>query len=244
MPVPILDPGEPFPPPSSANPRGLVAITTELTVERLVEGYTLGLFPWFERRGRFYWFSPVLRMVLLPNDLRVSRSLRKTLSHAPVEVRMDTAFREVMRACATVPRPERSTWISPAFLRAYGDLHDRGLAHSVETWREGTLVGGLYGVSIGAAFMGESMFSRESDASKIAFATLVAQIREWGFHFVDCQVYTPHLESLGASEWFRDPFLGLLRAAVREPAEPGPWRIGGPSPIVSRRGTSGEGATE
>lgn len=216
-----------------------MAVTTELTVDRLVEGYARGLFPWFERRGRFYWFSPVLRMLLLPDELKVSRSFRRTLARAPVEVRMDTAFREVMRACATVPRPERSTWISPAFLRAYGELHDRGLAHSVETWRDGRLVGGLYGVSIGAAFMGESMFSLESDASKIAFAHLVAQLRTWGFRFVDCQVHTPHLESLGASEWLRDAFLDLLRAAIREPAEPGPWRMGGPSPIVSRKAAKG-----
>jgi Leu/Phe-tRNA-protein transferase len=144
----------------------------------------------------------------------------------------------VMRECAIVPRQERSTWISPAFLETYGALHDRGLAHSVEAWREGRLVGGLYGVSLGAAFMGESMFSRETDASKVAFVRLMEELTRWGFVLVDCQVYSPHLESLGAMEWPREGFLRLLAEALGLRARPGPWRIGGPSPIVS------EGAKE
>ena len=220
-----------------------MAVTTELTAERLTEAYTRGIFPWFERHGHYFWFCPHPRMILLPGSLRVSRSLRKSLSRRGFEVRMDTAFREVTRRCASVPRADGSTWISAAFRHAYADLHDRGLAHSVETWREGELVGGLYGVSLGAAFMGESMFALETDASKVAFATLVERLSDWGFHFVDCQVHTAHLERLGAVEIPRARFLAMLREALRETAESGPWRIAGPSPIVSRRRSENGGTT-
>jgi leucyl/phenylalanyl-tRNA--protein transferase len=243
VPIPLLRPGEPFPPGTRANREGLVAVTGVLSADRLVEAYSRGIFPWFERHRHFFWFCPHPRMVLFPDALRVSRSLRRTLARGTFEVRTDTSFREVVRHCASVPRADGSSWISPAFRRAYGDLHDRGLAHSVESWREGRLVGGLYGVSLGGAFMGESMFSLEPDASKVAFAVLVGRLREWGFHFVDCQVHTPHLERLGAVQVPRSRFLAMLRGALREPAAPGPWRMEGPSPIVSARGSE-EGTPE
>lgn len=232
MPPRFLRSGDPFPPPTAADRNGLVAVTAEMTPDRLVEAYAAGIFPWFERERLFFWFSPHPRMVLLPDELRVSRSLRKTLARGVFEIRMDTAFREVVRGCATAPRDEEGTWISPAFVDAYGALHDRGLAHSVEAWRDGILAGGLYGVSLGAAFMGESMFAREPDASKAAFVALVEQLRTWNFHFVDCQVHTEHLERFGAKERARRSFLHRLREALAVRARPGAWRLGGPSPIV------------
>jgi leucyl/phenylalanyl-tRNA--protein transferase len=232
VPPRFLRPGDPFPPPTSADGNGLVAVTEEMTADRLVDAYSAGIFPWFEREHLFFWYSPHPRMILLPEDLRVSKSLRKTLARGTFEIRVDTAFRAVVRGCATAPRDDEGTWISPDFVHAYGALHDRGLAHSVEAWREGSLAGGLYGVSLGAAFMGESMFAREGDASKAAFVALVGQLRAWGFHFVDCQVHTPHLERFGAKECARRSFLLRLRKALAVRAEAGPWRLGGPSPIV------------
>lgn len=232
MPPRFLRPGDPFPPPTAADRNGLVAVTGEMTPDRLIEAYSAGIFPWFERERLIFWFSPHPRMVLRPEELRVSRSLRKTLARGTFEIRADTAFRQVVHGCAAAPRDDEGTWISPAFVDAYGALHDRGLAHSVEAWREGDLAGGLYGVSLGAAFMGESMFAREPDASKAALVALVGQLRAWGFHFVDCQVYTPHLERFGAKECARRTFLHLLRDALAVRARPGAWRLGGPSPIV------------
>ena len=244
VPPPFLRPGDPFPPPTAADRNGLVAVTGEMTPDRLVEAYSAGIFPWFERERLFFWFCPHPRMVLLTDELRVSRSLRKTVARGAFEIRMDTAFREVVRECAAAPRDDEGTWISPAFVDAYGTLHDRGLAHSAEAWRGGILVGGLYGVSLGAAFMGESMFARESDASKVALVALVGQLRAWRFHFVDCQVHTEHLERFGASEWPRKRFLVLLEKAVAVPAAPGPWRLGGPSPIVPEGAAAREGEVE
>src|SRR5262245_24264954 len=165
-------------------------------------------------------------MVLKPKDLHVGRTLRKTLARGTFEIRLDTAFREVIVACAKTPRRhEQGTWIGPRFIDAYEDLHRQGLAHSAEAWMNGRLVGGLYGVSLGAAFFGESMFSTVSDASKAAFATLVGQLDAWRFALVDCQVYSRHLASLGAREWPRDAFLKAVASAVRKPRRPGPWRL-------------------
>jgi leucyl/phenylalanyl-tRNA--protein transferase len=220
----LIVPGRAFPHPREADEHGLLAVTTELTADRIVEAYTRGIFPWFERRGLVAWFSPDPRMVLLPEDLHVARTLRKTLARGTFEIRLDTAFASVVKACAATPRKhERGTWIGPRFRDAYTELHERGLAHSAEAWRGGKLVGGLYGVSLGGVFFGESMFAKEADASKAAFATLGAQLRAWGFRMIDCQVYTEHLLSLGAREWPRDRFLHVLAEAVREPGRPGPW---------------------
>ncbi len=165
-------------------------------------------------------------MVLSVEELRISRSLAKTIRQGRLLLTLDTAFTDVMVACATIRRPDQEgTWITPAMVDSYGDLHRRGFAHSVEAWRGDTLVGGLYGVSLGAAFFGESMFARERDASKVAFVALVEQLRLWGISLVDCQVHTPHLASLGAREWPRRAFLRALRKALAYPTRLGHWRF-------------------
>jgi leucyl/phenylalanyl-tRNA--protein transferase len=214
----------PFPDPAGADAYGLLAYGGDLNPERLVSAYAHGVFPWYES-GPILWFSPDPRMVLLPAELRVNRSLRKNLARRRFEVRMDSAFEDVIRSCAEVPRPDQSgTWVTPDMIEAYCRLHELGLAHSVESWREGQLVGGVYGVSLGAAFFGESMFARQSDASKVAFVHLVHQIERWGFHFLDCQVYTEHTARLGAKPWPRARFLQELSTALEAPTRRGPWR--------------------
>ena len=222
----IVLPGQRLPDPRLADEDGLLAVTSELTAERIVEAYRRGIFPWFERRGLVAWFSPDPRMVLEPRQLHVGRTLGKTLARATFDIRLDTAFHEVIVACARTPRRhEQGTWIGPRFVDAYVELHRQGLAHSAEAWRGGRLVGGLYGVALGAAFFGESMFSTVPDASKAAFATLVRQLGAWGFVLIDCQVYSRHLSSLGARERSRDAFLRSLASAVRAPGRVGPWRL-------------------
>jgi leucyl/phenylalanyl-tRNA--protein transferase len=201
----------------------------DLRPERLLLAYSMGIFPW--QGEPLHWHSPDPRMVLLADELVVSRSLRKTMRRGLFRVTLDTAFTEVMVACATVPRPDQDgTWITPAMVESYTELHRRGVAHSVEAWQGRTLVGGLYGLSLGAAFFGESMFATETDASKVAFVTLVEQLRRWGLPLVDCQVYTPHLASLGAREWPRRDFLAALSAALDRPTRLGPWHFDDPGP--------------
>jgi leucyl/phenylalanyl-tRNA--protein transferase len=186
----------------------------------------MGIFPW--QGEPLHWHSPDPRMVLLADELRVSRSLRRTMKRGTFRLTLDTAFTDVMVACATVPRPgQDGTWITPGMVEAYSELHRRGVAHSVEAWKGDTLAGGLYGLSLGAVFFGESMFSRETDASKVAFVALVEQLGRWGIPLVDCQVYTEHLESLGAREWPRREFLAALHAALDRPTRLGPWRFDG-----------------
>jgi leucyl/phenylalanyl-tRNA--protein transferase len=165
-------------------------------------------------------------MVLLADELRVTRSLAKTIRQRPFRITLDTAFPAVMMACATVPRPgQDGTWITPDMVEAYSELHRRGIAHSVEAWRGGSLVGGLYGLSLGGAFFGESMFQTETDASKVAFVSLVRQLLRWGIPLVDCQVYTEHLARFGAREWSRRQFLAALHEALQRPTRLGPWRF-------------------
>jgi leucyl/phenylalanyl-tRNA--protein transferase len=172
------------------------------------------------------WFSPDPRMVLLPADLHVSRSLQKTLKKPRLAVRFDTAFAQVIHRCATTPRPgQRGTWITKDMLRAYCVLHELGFAHSVETWADGELVGGVYGVSLGAAFFGESMFAQRPDASKVAFVQLVRQLQAWNFHLVDCQMHTDHLARFGAVLWPRRRFLQALAKALQVPTRQGPWTL-------------------
>jgi len=213
----------PFPPPDRATPEGLLAWGGDLSPGRLISAYASGIFPWYAS-GPVLWFSPDPRMVLEPVGLHVGRSLRRVLSRARFALTMDTAFDAVIRACARVPRPgQDGTWINDDMIEAYGELHRLGLAHSVEAWRGHALVGGLYGVSLGAAFFGESMFAHESDASKVAFATLVRQLERWGFAFVDCQVHTDHLERFGAVPWPRPRFLAALESALASPTRVGRW---------------------
>jgi len=223
--IPWLAPHQPFPPLDRAldEPNGLLAAGGDLSPDRLLTAYRLGIFPWFAEGEPILWWSPDPRMVLFPDELVLSRSLRKTLRHHAYKIRVDTAFADVMRACAA-PRPgQQGSWIHPDMIHAYTTLHQMGLAHSVETWREGTLVGGLYGVAIGRVFFGESMFARVSNASKIAFAHLARQLHRRGFGMIDCQVHTAHLASLGARDITRTDFSHRLAEWATGPEPAGSW---------------------
>ena len=225
MPVALLGERLEFPPVEEAED-GLVAIGGDLSPERLLLAYSRGIFPWYSEGEPILWHSPDPRFVLTPDELRVSRSLQKTLRAGRYRVELDTAFREVIEACASVTRQgESGTWITPQMRDAYTRLHHLGYAHSAESWLEGELVGGLYGVSLGAAFFGESMFARADDASKVAFVTLVLQLDRWGIRLIDCQVPTDHLARFGAREWPRRRFLKTLARALHQPTRKGPWRL-------------------
>jgi leucyl/phenylalanyl-tRNA--protein transferase len=226
MPVYKLDERLVFPPPEHALDDGLLAIGGDLRPERLVLAYAGGIFPWHEDRLGPWWYSPDPRMVLEPGRLVIGRSLRKTLRKGLYRVTLDAAFARVVAGCARAPRAgQEGTWISRGFRRAYRELHLLGLAHSVEAWRGDELVGGLYGVSLGAAFFGESMFARAPDASKVAFVRLVEQLARWRVALVDCQVHTEHLARFGAEEWPRPRYLKALRRALEAPTRRGRWRF-------------------
>jgi leucyl/phenylalanyl-tRNA--protein transferase len=215
-----------FPAPEEADPSGLLAVGGDLSTERLLEAYRLGIFPWFSGDEPILWWSPDPRLVLDLDDFKVSRSLGKTLKKKTFQVTFDHAFAEVIRACASVQRDgQRGTWITEDMQEAYVELHHLGYAHSVETWLAGELAGGLYGVSLGKAFFGESMFHRRADASKVALAALVDHLKSWKFHFIDAQMTTPHLLRLGAKELPRRVFLKRLRAALRGPSKTGKWTV-------------------
>ena len=223
--IPWLGEYDPFPPVDQAmrEPDGLLAAGGDLSPERLLAAYTLGIFPWLGEGDPLLWWSPDPRMVLWLHKLHVSRSLRRTIRSGRYAVTLDTAFDQVMAGCAGPRRHEDGTWITAEMTEAYQDLAALGHAHSVETWSEGALVGGLYGVAIGRMFFGESMFSRSTDASKVAVAALVAQLGRWGFEMVDCQMSTSHLASLGAHEIPRAVFVGHVNRLVRQRAVPAPW---------------------
>ncbi len=224
MPVYRLDERLLFPPPERGPRRGPIAVGGDLSPERLLLAYSMGIFPW--QGEPLHWHCPDPRMVLLADELHVTRSLRRAHRRAPFRLTLDTAFTEVMTACASAPRPgQEGTWITPEMVESYTELHRRGIAHSVEAWQAERLVGGLYGLSLGAVFFGESMFAREPDASKLAFVALVEQLGRWGIPLVDCQVYTPHLARFGAREWPRRAFLQALSAALDRTTRLGPWRF-------------------
>jgi leucyl/phenylalanyl-tRNA--protein transferase len=226
--VPVFRlPREPvFPEPSEAEPDGLLAVGGDLSPERLVEAYAAGIFPWYSEGSPILWWSPDPRLVLAPAALHVPRSLERTLRRGRYEIRADTAFGEVIRRCAGKPRPgQDGTWITRAMTRAYERLHELGLAHSFEAWEGGELAGGLYGVSLGAAFFGESMFADRADASKAAFAQGVRWLAAHGIDLVDCQVRTEHLVRFGAVEVPRASFLERLAVALRRPTLRGPWQV-------------------
>jgi leucyl/phenylalanyl-tRNA--protein transferase len=226
MPIFRLDERLIFPPPALADPNGILAIGGDLRPERLLLAYSMGIFPWYSDEMPILWHSPEARLVLTPATMHVGRSLRKALRKRPYEIRLDTAFAQVIDACARTARPgQNGTWITQDMQAAYVELHRRGFAHSAEAWHEGRLVGGLYGVSLGGVFFGESMFADASDASKLAFVTLVRQLAVWGIDLIDCQVHTEHLASLGAEEWPRSVFLKALERTVRQPTRKGPWRL-------------------
>ena len=215
-----------FPPPDYADPSGLLAVGGDLSKERLLEAYRLGIFPWYSDDQPILWWSPDPRLVLDLKDFKISRSLRKTLKKAIFQVTFDHAFEQVIQACAVVPRAaQNGTWITEEMQEAYINLHGLGYAHSVESWLGGELVGGLYGVSLGKAFFGESMFHLKTDASKVALATLVEKLKSWDFHFIDSQMTTEHMIRLGAKELPRRIFLKRLQLALRHPTKRGRWRI-------------------
>ena len=228
--IPWLDRNQPFPPLTRAlvEPNGLLAAGGELSAERLIDAYRQGIFPWYGTDQPLLWWSPDPRMVLIPAELKISRSLGKRLRRKDFEVRVDTRFESVMRACAA-PRDvpgdvQGGTWITDEMVAAYCELHRRGLAHSVETWISGELAGGLYGVALGRMFYGESMFTRATDASKIALAHLACQLERWQFGLIDCQMNTAHLASLGAREISRGDFVRRLQVLVN--CEPPPsWQF-------------------
>lgn len=216
MPVYRLDRRPIFPPAELADPEGLLAVGGDLTPERLLAAYRGGIFPWYDDdRSPILWWSPDPRLILFPEELHVSRRLRRTLDQGRFEVRFDSAFAEVIQACAATPRAgESGTWITPNMRRAYTRLHELGHARCAEAWRYGVLVGGIYGVHLGRAFFGESMFHRETDASKVALVALVERLRAEGVVLIDCQVTTAHMLRFGAREVPRSEFLRRLRSAI------------------------------
>jgi leucyl/phenylalanyl-tRNA--protein transferase len=217
--------GEPFPPVESAlkDPNGLLCAGGDLGATRLLEAYRRGIFPWYSGDEPILWWSPDPRLVLYCAELKVSRSLAKSLRNRGFELRIDTAFRQVLAACAGPRADGGGTWLGEDMRIAYARLHRAGQAHSFETWRGGELVGGLYGVSLGRMFYGESMFSRATDASKVALVGLVGELRRRDIPLIDCQVRTPLLASLGAREIPRRAFLRELAALVHYDAPPGKW---------------------
>ncbi len=225
--IPFLSPHDPFPPVERAlrDPNGLLAAGADLSPERLLDAYTHGIFPWFGEDDPLLWWSPDPRMVLFTADVHVSRSLRKTMGSGRMQISMDSCFAQVMEGCAEPRRGQDGTWITHEMSEAYRRLFDLGYAHSVEVWVDQHLVGGLYGVALGRMFYGESMFSRVSDASKVALVALVKQIERWGFPCVDCQMSTGHLSSLGAREISRPTFLRMLGPLVRQAPALSPWRF-------------------
>ena len=225
MPVFRLDERLVFPPVHLAED-GLLALGGDLRPERLLLGYTQGIFPWYAENLPILWHSPDPRMVMTTRDLVIQRSLRKMIKRQPYRLAIDTAFGDVLRGCAEVPRPgQNGTWLIPEMVDAYMKLHDLGFAHSFEAWKGDELVGGLYGVSLGAAFFGESMFARAPDASKIAFAASVRQLDDWHIGLIDCQVHTDHLERFGAYEVPRLEYLQMLARALDEPTRRGKWKF-------------------
>lgn len=216
-----------FPPVELASPEGLLAVGGDLRAERLLEAYRHGIFPWYNDDQPILWWSPDPRAVLFPDKLHISRSLKRSLRLGGFTVTLDTKFREVMLFCAE-PRPQYpdgGTWITPAMVEAYVRLHELGYAHSVETWREGQLVGGLYGVALGGVFFGESMFTCVPDASKVALVCLVRQLQTWGFRIFDCQQPSHHIKMLGAEDIPRREFLDQLSTAITLPERPGRWQF-------------------
>lgn len=217
--IPWLIGDDPFPSLDAAldEPNGLLAASEDLAPSRLLAAYGRGIFPWYSAGQPVLWWSPDPRMVLRTAELKVSRSLGKIVRRGHFEIRVDTAFQEVMQACAEPRADQGGTWITDAVRRAYGRLHELGHAHSVESWREGRLVGGLYGVAIGRMFFGESMFARETDASKVALVHLVRQLGRWEFPMIDCQQQTSHLATLGARPIPRASFAKELARLVHCP---------------------------
>jgi leucyl/phenylalanyl-tRNA--protein transferase len=216
-----------FPPVEHSTLEGLLAIGGDLQPQRLLEAYRHGIFPWYSEGQPILWWSPDPRTVLFPDHLHISRSLKRSLRPGQFTVTLDNCFETIVRQCAG-PRPqypEGGTWITPAMIEAYTTLHQEGYAHSVETWREDQLVGGLYGVAIGSAFFAESMFTKLDDASKVALVTLVRQLQRWKFRIIDCQQSSPHVLRLGAEEIPRRVYIREVATAVKLSGRMGRWEF-------------------
>ncbi|HNR29850.1 MAG TPA: leucyl/phenylalanyl-tRNA--protein transferase [Candidatus Hydrogenedentes bacterium] len=214
-----------FPPPELAE-EGLLAVGGDLSPERLLLAYRCGIFPWYSDGEPILWWSPNPRMVIFSEQLHVSRRLARVLRQGKFRFTADAAFAEVIRGCAKATRPrERGTWITRDMIAAYTQLHEQGYAHSVEAWHEGRLAGGIYGVSLGACFFGESMFTRVTDASKAAITTLARQCARWGISVIDCQLPNPHLRRLGGVAMPRAQFLRRLEEALEGSTRQGRWRL-------------------
>ncbi len=213
-----------FPDPRLADCDGLIAVGGDLRVERLILAYQNGIFPWYSEGNPIMWFSPDPRLIMFPDQLKVSRSLGKIIKSETFEVRFDTCFEDVIMKCATVSRKDQhATWITNDMVDAYIQMHNLGFAHSVETFQEGVLVGGLYGVSLGGAFFGESMFHLRANASKVALYKLAEKLKSWAFDFIDSQIPTSHMKSMGAREIGRDSFLHMLKRTLRKETRMGCW---------------------
>lgn len=212
-----------FPPLDAASPEGLLAIGGDLCPDRILSAYRKGIFPWFSGDQPILWWSPDPRAVLLPSKIRISRSLKKNIRNRGFRITTDQAFVDVVKECAKDREQQKGTWITREMRDAYTALHSWGHAHSVETWQNGELVGGLYGIAIGKAFFGESMFSRVTDSSKTALVGLSTLLTTWEYHFIDCQVRSSHLDSLGAKCIPRNQFSKMLERAIRVPVAPHHW---------------------
>lgn len=224
MPVFVLNENLLFPDPNLADDHGLLAVGGDLSIQRLLLAYSNGIFPWYSEGDPIMWWSPNPRMVLFPDNFKVSKSMRQTIRNKKYKVLFDTNFKQVIENCAKLPREDQGgTWITKEMQEAYLDLHRAGYAHSVESYLNGKLVGGLYGISLGKAFFGESMFFKQRDASKVALYYLVEKIKKWDFHFIDAQTETEHLKSLGAVNIPRLKFLQLLKIALKSHTIKGKW---------------------
>lgn len=225
--LPWLKTIDDFPPVTQAlsNPAGLLAAGGDLSAEWLVTAYSKGIFPWFNNDQPILWWSLDPRMVLFPQELRIPHSLKRVMRKRQYEIRVDTAFKQVIEGCSRPRAGQDGTWISPQMIAAYTELHRLGVAHSIETWINGELAGGLYGIALGRVFYGESMFTQVADASKIALVHLVRQLERWQFNVIDCQMNTAHLARFGAREIPRADFMQLLAQGIQAPAVALPWQL-------------------
>jgi len=220
----LIDPDKDyvFPDPETSDKEGLLLMGGELSPKRVLQAYSQGIFPWYNPGSPVLWWSPHPRLILIPNEFKVSHSLKKSLKK-PYKLAIDTAFEQVITACSTCSDRTDHTWITPEMIKVYTELHAMGYAHSVEIWQEDKLVGGLYGLSLGRAFFGESMFHKATDASKIAFYYLSQMMTHWNFDFIDCQIPSKHLQQMGAKTIGRREFLRLLNSALEHPTRQGIW---------------------
>lgn len=233
--IPWLREDTPFPPTHAAlrRPNGLLCAGGDLSPERILEAYQHGIFPWFSEGEPILWWSPDPRMVLFPQEIKISRSLARTLRRNQYEIRLDTAFAEVIRGCSLPRTDQDGTWITQSMQEAYCRLHALGYAHSVETWIDGQLSGGLYGLALGRCFFGESMFSYKTDASKIALVHLARYLEYGKYAVIDCQMKTAHLASLGAREIPRDTLTSIIEANAHQDTLPGLWPSHGVSGLLA-----------